>query len=153
MTCARLETKRLPSTSNAQLANAADLAEECNGIEDDAVADDALAARPQHAAGNELQHELVLADDDRVPGVMAAGVARHGGKPLAEHVYDLSLALVAPLGAQHHSRLCSHRRPDSTRLRRFSNYCGVLRGVQGGIDFHPTNEDLSVGNPVEENAT
>ena len=86
----------------------------------------ALAPRPKHAAGDELQDELVFADDDRVSGVMPAGVARHGAKPLAEHVYDLSLALVAPLGAQHHSRLRSHRRPYSTRLPAaacFSKHC------------------------------
>ena len=86
-----------------------DLAQERDGIEDDSVADNTFAPRPKYAAGNELQHELVFADDDRVPGVMSAGVARHSGKPLAEHVYDFSLALVAPLGAQHHSRLRSHR--------------------------------------------
>jgi hypothetical protein len=39
---------------------------------------------------------------------MAAGIARYRGKPLAEHVYDFALALVAPLGAQYYSRLCSH---------------------------------------------
>jgi hypothetical protein len=44
-------------------------------------------------------------------GVMAARVARHGGKPLAEHVYDLALALIAPLGAQYYSCLCSHVLP------------------------------------------
>ena len=104
-----------PIDVDAHLANAADLVEKVDGIEHHAVADDALAPRPKHAAGNELQDELVLANDDGVPGVMPAGVARHGGKPLAQHVYNLSLALVAPLGAQHHSRLRSHRRPDSTR--------------------------------------
>ena len=101
---------------DAELAHAVDFAEECNGIEHHAVADDAFAARAKHAAGNELQDELVLANDDGVPGIVPAGVARHGGEPLAEHVYDLSLALVAPLGAQHYSRLRSHRRPDSTQM-------------------------------------
>jgi len=28
-----------------------------------------------------------------------------------------------------------------------------LEGLQGGIYFHPTDEDLSAGTPVEENAT
>ncbi len=49
--------------------------------------------------------------NDRVPGVMPAGVARHGAEPLAQHVHNLALALVAPLGAQHYRRLCSHFRP------------------------------------------
>jgi hypothetical protein len=43
-----------------------------------------------------------------MPGVMPARVARHGGKPLAQHVHNLPFALVAPLGAQHYRRLCSH---------------------------------------------
>ena len=107
--------EEIPVDFDAELANAADFAEECDGIEDNSIADDALATRAKHAAGDELQDELVLANDDGVPGVVTAGVARHGGKPLAEHVYDLSLALVAPLGAQYHSRFRSHRRPDSTR--------------------------------------
>jgi len=138
---------------DAQLANAADLAEERDGIEDNSVADDALATRPEHAAGNKLQHKLVLADDDGVPGVMSAGVARHGGKPLAQHVNDFALALVAPLGAQHYSCFRSHRRPDSTQMRRFPNYCGVSRGVQGGLYFHPPKRRPVCGAPVEENAT
>ena len=46
-----------------------------------------------------------------VPGIMASGITRHRAETLAEHVYDLSLALVAPLGAQHYRRLRSHRFP------------------------------------------
>ena len=70
-----------------------------------------LQPRPQHAAGNELEHKLLAADDDRMAGVVPAGVARHGREPLAEHVHNLALALVAPLGAQHHCCLCSHLDP------------------------------------------
>jgi hypothetical protein len=95
----------------AGFAHAVNLVQEINGIEDDAVADDAYAIGANDAAGNELQDELVLANDDGVPGVMAAGVTRHGGEPLAKHVDNLSLTLIAPLGTQHYSRLCSHSLP------------------------------------------
>ena len=118
----------------------ADFVEEGDGIKHHAVADDAFASRAEHAAGNELQHELVLANDDRVPGVMPAGVARHGGKPLAEHVHDLSLALVAPLGAQHHSRFCSHRRPDPTQIPAATGIeCAVAHGRRFGCGLLDRN--------------
>jgi hypothetical protein len=42
---------------------------------------------------------------------MTARIPSHGGKPLAQHVHNLPLALVAPLGAQHHRRFCSHLDP------------------------------------------
>jgi hypothetical protein len=41
-------------------------------------------------------------------GIVPACVPRYGGKALAQHVHNLAFALVAPLGAQHYRRLCSH---------------------------------------------
>ena len=96
---------------DAEVAQLGDFLEEGDGIEDHAVADDAFASRAEHAAGNELQYEFLPADDDGVSGVVAAGIARHGGEALAEHVDNLALALVAPLGAQHHRCLRSHLFP------------------------------------------
>ena len=103
--------EQTPVDIEAGLAHAVDFIQEINGIEHHAVADDAFAVGANDAAGNELQDELVLADDDGVPGVMPAGVARYGTEALAQHVDYLSFALVAPLGAQHYSRLCSHCLP------------------------------------------
>ena len=40
-----------------------------------------LQLRPQHAARNQLQHELLARDDDRVSGIVAAGIARHHVEP------------------------------------------------------------------------
>ena len=54
----------------------------------------------RHAAGNQLQDELLALDDDGVPGVVAAGIARDDGELLREHVDDLAFALIAPLGTQ-----------------------------------------------------
>ena len=133
MTCARLETKRRPVDVEAGFSHAVNLVQEINGIEDDAVADDAYAVGANNAAGNELQDKLVLANDDGVPGVMAAGVARHGAEPLAQHVDNLSLTLIAPLGAQHYSRLCSHSPsliPHDNPPQQF-----VPRLLRAGMDF------------------
>jgi hypothetical protein len=38
-------------------------------------------------------------------------------------------------------------------LERFHNSRTLSSIVQGGIYFHPSDEDLSLGTPVEENAT
>ncbi len=108
MTCARLETNSWPSTSTPKPREFGHFLEEGDRVENHAVADDALASLAQHAAGNELQHELLPADDDGVPGVVPARVACHGAEALAQHVHNFALALVAPLGAQHYRRLRSH---------------------------------------------
>lgn len=39
------------------------------------------------------------------------------------------------------------------RLERFHNSGALSDGLQGGFYFHPTDEDLSVGTPVGEDAT
>ena len=38
-------------------------------------------------------------------------------------------------------------------LRRFSNSCEVLKGVQCGVYFHPSKQQSLAGDPGEENAT
>ena len=65
-----------------------------------AVADDGPLPGPQDAAGNQLEDELLLADEDGVAGVVAALVARHDIEALGEEVDNFPLALVSPLGAQ-----------------------------------------------------
>src|SRR5258708_7004618 len=65
------------------------------------------ARRPQHSAGDQLQDEFLAVDNDRVAGIMAAGIARDNGKILRQHVDNLSLALVAPLGANNDRGLAS----------------------------------------------
>ena len=63
-----------------------------------AVADEALHVLVEDSRGNERQHGLLAADDQRVAGVVAALKTRHRGGALGEQVDDLALALVAPLG-------------------------------------------------------
>ena len=78
-----------------------DLLEERLRIDDHAVADDAGDAGVQDARGNQVQDELPAVDVDRVPGVVAALVARDGREMRRQHVDDLALAFVAPLRAEH----------------------------------------------------
>src|SRR6266536_1331036 len=73
--------------------------EKCDGIENYTIADDAAGSRAQYATGHQLQDKLFAVDDDRVPRVMAAGVASHDGKILRQDIDDLALAFVTPLGA------------------------------------------------------
>src|SRR6185437_6241601 len=100
--------KKLPCDIDAQFFQAVDFLEEGHRIEDDAVADDSAAVGPQHSAGDQLEHEFFPADDDGVPGIVAAGVPRYNGEASRENVYDLAFAFIAPLGAQNHGCLCSH---------------------------------------------
>jgi hypothetical protein len=75
-----------------------DLVAQRPGIEHHAVADD--AQRAPDDAGRE-QRELVdlIADDERVAGIVPALEARHHVRPAGEPVDDLALALIAPLPA------------------------------------------------------
>ncbi len=70
-------------------------------VDDHAAADDAPAARVEDAGGDRLEHELLLAHHDGVPGVVPALVADGHVDTGRQHVHHLPLALVAPLGADH----------------------------------------------------
>jgi hypothetical protein len=100
--------EQIPVDAETQLAQPRNLFEEGDRIQNHAIANHALASRAEHSAGNELQHETLAANDDRVTGIVPAGIARHGAEALAQHVHNLALALVAPLGAHYHCSLGSH---------------------------------------------
>ena len=68
-------------------------------IDDHAGADDRRDVRVEHAARHEVELEDLLADDDRVAGVVAALVADDDRHRLRQQVGCLALALVAPLQA------------------------------------------------------
>ncbi len=93
---------------DAEVAELCDFLEEGDGIEDDAVADDAFAAGAENAAGDELEDKFLAADDDGVSGVVAACVTRDGVETLTEHINDLPFAFVAPLGSEHDRCFRSH---------------------------------------------
>jgi hypothetical protein len=70
-------------------------------IDDDAVADGTDDAGMQDAGRNQMQHELLAADVDGVPGVVSALVAANDRKVRREEIDDLAFAFIAPLGAEH----------------------------------------------------
>ena len=78
-----------------------DLREERLRIDDDAVADHACDSIVQDARGQQPQDELASTGIDRMARVVSALVARDDRKIRREEVDNLSLALIAPLRAEH----------------------------------------------------
>ena len=81
-----------------------DLAQKRRRVQHDAIADDALASGTQDAAGDQLQDKFAALDDDRVPGVVSAGIAGDDVELLAEDIDDLAFAFIAPLGSKDDGR-------------------------------------------------
>ena len=75
-----------------------------------------VALRTQNSARNELQHETIFSNDDRMPGVVAPGNARDIVERAGEIVDDFTLALIPPLRADHNDGL--HSLPFSSHLPR-----------------------------------
>ena len=76
--------------------------EQCLQVHHAAVADDRHRVRAQDAGGKEFELVLLAADDDGVPGVVAAVGLDDVVDASAEQVGGLSLTLVAPLGSDDH---------------------------------------------------
>ena len=87
---------------DAAFGHAVHLLEQRRRIDYHAVADDAFLAFVQNARGDQVQYELVLSHDHGVARIMAALVARDHIGLLGEQIDYLSLAFVAPLGADNH---------------------------------------------------
>jgi hypothetical protein len=100
------------------------LLEEVPGIDHHAVADDRQLALAHHARGQQRELVGLVADDQRMAGIVAALEAHHDLGALAQPVHDLALALVAPLGADH----CHVGHCDSPQTRNASP-----RPVPGGV--------------------
>ena len=83
---------------------AVELVRENARVDDHAVADHAQRVAVQDPARDQMELERLAVADDRVAGVVAALEADHRVRPLGEQVGDLSLSLVAPLGADDHGR-------------------------------------------------
>src|SRR6266511_2381740 len=84
--------------ANAPGREGVELGEERLRVEDDAIPDQADGALDD-PRWDLVQHELAGARVHRVSGVRPALIAHHQVGALGEHVHDLPLALVAPLGA------------------------------------------------------
>jgi hypothetical protein len=99
---------------HALLGKLLHLREEVPGVDDDAVADDGELAGPHHARRQQGELVGLVADDQRMAGIVAALEAHHDLGALAQPVDDLALALVAPLGADHcHVGHCLFPKPCS----------------------------------------
>jgi hypothetical protein len=78
------------------LAQPLDLGPQRPGIEDDSVADDGKGAADD-SRGEQRELVGLLADDERVAGIVAALESRDDVGPARQPVDDLALPLVAPL--------------------------------------------------------
>ena len=85
----------------AGISEACNFFEERDGVQHHAIADHAAAILAQHTAWDQLQDETLSVNDDGMTGVVAAGVTCHDGKSFREHVDDLALAFISPLGADY----------------------------------------------------
>ena len=72
-------------------------------VDDDAIADHAEFAGAHDARWQQRQLVGVLADDQRVAGVVAALEPHDDVGAFRKPIDDLAFALVAPLGADHHN--------------------------------------------------
>ena len=97
-----------PARGDALGLQHSELLEQGCGREHHAVADEALHVVAQDARGDELEHSLLAADDERVAGVVSALKAHHGRRAVREPVHDLAFALVAPLGTDDDYVLAHH---------------------------------------------
>ena len=78
-------------------SSAGNFVEQRGQIDHHAVADDGLHAGAQNAAGDQLEDELLLADEDGVAGVVAALVARDDVEALRQKIDHFPFTLVTPL--------------------------------------------------------
>ena len=99
-----LTSNRLQSTPLA-VRRSSSLEQHCR-VDHHAVADDGRDVVVEDAARDELQRERLAADDDGVPGVVAALIAHDDVHLFGDEVGELALALVAPLRADHDG--CGH---------------------------------------------
>ena len=112
---ARSEMSRFPSMATPLLAQLGHLRLEGPGVDDHPRSHDVQDPGVEDPRRDQVEDELLLADDDRVAGVVAAVVARHHLDLRRQQVDDLPLALVAPLGAGDHD--IRHAGPRSSCLR------------------------------------
>ncbi len=91
----------LRADRHALLPQPLDLVGQRPRIDHHAVADHAELAFTHHARRQQRKLVGLVADDQRVAGVVAALEAHHDVGPLRQPVDDLAFALVAPLGADY----------------------------------------------------
>src|SRR5262245_46157398 len=92
-----------PGEIEPALLEAVQLLDQHLRVDHTSVAQHANGARPQDAAWHQPQLVRLVAEHERVPGVVAALVAGDDVGALGQGVDDLALALIAPLGADDHA--------------------------------------------------
>ena len=100
ITCARLLMRSCLRHVDAGRFKRLHFFEQRGQVDHHAVADHGLHARAQNAAGDQLENEFLLADEDGVAGVVAALIARDDIETLGEQIDDFAFALIAPLRAK-----------------------------------------------------
>ena len=94
-----IRDEKIPIDRHAGGAQCLNFLEKRQRIKHHTIADNAAAPGAQHAAGYELKNKFLAVDDDRMAGVVSPGIADNHLKAFRQYVNDLSLALIAPLGA------------------------------------------------------
>ncbi|COY22137.1 Uncharacterised protein [Mycobacterium tuberculosis] len=90
---------------HAAVLQSPQLIEQDTGIDHHAVADNVGDPGRQHTRRDEMQCEILAGrQDDGVPGVVAPLIAHHPLHAATQQVGGLTLALVAPLGADEDDR-------------------------------------------------
>jgi hypothetical protein len=112
---------------------ARDLGEQCLRVDNDAVADDAHFAAHQ-PGGQQRQLVSLVADDERMPRIMAALKPHHDIGPAGQPIDDFTLPFVAPLRAD--NRHIRHK----LALR-------IAGGLGGGRLLLPQSSSLCVNCP------
>jgi hypothetical protein len=84
---------------DAPLLQAIHLFEQGCRINHNAIPYDAVFSLVQNTRGDEVQDEFFLPDNHGMARIMAALIARDNVRAVGQEVNDLSLALIAPLGA------------------------------------------------------
>lgn len=79
-----------------------DLADQMMNIQHDPVADETGNSLTNDPGGNQIEFVHLVADHQRVTGVVTALKTNDTLGMISQPVYDLALTLIAPLGAHHH---------------------------------------------------
>ena len=98
-------------------------------IDDHAVTQQAANGRVQGTGRDQVENELLVTDLHRMTGVRPPLVPGDDGRLLGDHIGDLPLALIAPLGAYQHDAACGlaeHSVPRGRRIQAQASMCECL---------------------------
>src|ERR1700722_9968224 len=93
-----------------EVAKLAHFCQKGEWVEHYPVADDGAAIGTQNTTRDQLQDKLLAPNNDRMAGIVAAGIPGDPRESVGKNVNDLSLPLVAPLAAHYYCSLGSHER-------------------------------------------